>query len=92
MAALDRENCQWTFDVSIYHRSDLGHILRGAVLDRRGGWHVVGTWTWKGLGVPAELVSDIQARVSAVVAEHLVTRYGIANQLPLRWAGEPEIT
>jgi len=85
------EVAQWTLDVTVYHSRGFGHRVRAAVLDRRGGWHTVGTWSWKGLGFPAEMLPDVQARISAVVAEHLVTRYGIAGQLPFRWAGEPDL-
>jgi hypothetical protein len=60
------------------------------VLGRKGGWQEVGTWEWRGLGIDASLASDIEARIASVIAEHLVTRYGIQGQLRTTWAGEPE--
>jgi hypothetical protein len=83
------EVAQWTLDVTVFHSRGVGHRLRASVLDRRGGWRTVGSWPWKGLGFPEELLPDIDARVCSVIHEHLITRYGIAGQLPFRWAGEP---
>jgi hypothetical protein len=79
---------QWTLDCSVFHVDGYRHVVLARVLGRRGGWVSVGSWSWTGLGVPEPLVNDLQARIAAVVAEHLVTRYGVEGELPLRWAGE----
>ena len=76
-----RELAQWTLDVTVFHHRSAGHWIRASVLDRRGGWHTVGAWSWKGSGFPAELLSDVEARVSGVIAEHLVSRYGLNHTL-----------
>jgi len=81
---------QWTLDVTIYHDPAFGHRIVGRVLGRTGGWSDVGSWAWKGLGVPESLLEDIQARVEAVIVEHLVSRYGVQGELPTRWAGEAD--
>jgi hypothetical protein len=84
------ERAQWTLDVSVFHVKGFGKRLQAATLGQRGGWHSAGTWQWTGLGVPAALLPDIQARICAVIVEHLTTRYGIQEELPFRWAGEPD--
>jgi len=82
------EVAQWTLDITVYHARGFGHRLRASVLAKRGGWVTVGSWPWRGLGFPSELLPDIHARIEAVIDEHLLTRYGIRDELPLRWAGE----
>jgi len=49
----------------------------------------VGAWTWSGIGVPAEILPDIEARVASVITEHLVTRYGVAERLEFAPEGDP---
>jgi hypothetical protein len=77
-------------DVTIWHSPDFGHKV--AITTQRQGQvpNKVGDFAWKGLGVSNELVKQIQACVSAVVADHLVFRYGVADELDLHWAGDPE--
>jgi len=89
LAQESQELAQWTLDVTVYHGRDFGHRIRARVLNRRGGWHHVGTWSWKGIGVPSELIAEIEARVASVITEHLVTRYGISVELPLTWEDDP---
>lgn len=78
-------------DVSIYHLDGWNHQLRAMVLGKRGGWHHVGEWSWKGIGVPAPLLADISARIHSAIEEHLVTRYGVAGVAPEFWEGGPGI-
>jgi hypothetical protein len=86
------ETAQWTLDVTVFHGRGFGHRIRARVLDRRGGWNDVGTWTWTGSGVPAPLLLDIEARVRGVIAEHLISRYGLAERLAFEHQGDPGIT
>lgn len=79
---------QWTMDITVWHGATFGHRVTCRVLGKAGGWVDVGTWYWTGLGVPGDLVDDLQARLASVITEHLVTRYGVAGQLDVRWAGE----
>jgi hypothetical protein len=80
---------QWTLDVTVFHHPSYGHEIEAATLGKSDGWHPAGSWKWQGLGVPAELLTDIQSRVSSIVTEYLVMRYGCREELPLRWAGDP---
>ena len=81
---------QWTLDVSVFHGPEFGHRIYARVLGQHGGWQDVGHWTWKGLGVPEPLLTELNARLVSVITEHLVTRYGVQGELPTRWAGEPD--
>lgn len=83
-----RETAQWTCDVTVFHVDGFKKRIRAGTLGRHGGWVTVGTWEWSGLGIPPELIPDISGRITAVIEEHLCTRYGIEGELPFRWAGE----
>lgn len=83
------EVAQWTLDVTVFHGPGFGHRLRASVLGRHGDWHTVGTWSWQGIGIPESLVPDIEARVTAVITEHLLTRYGFRQELPFPPGGHP---
>jgi hypothetical protein len=85
-----RRTPQFTLDVSIDHGPQFGHLITAQVLTRRGGWTVVGTWRWQGLGVPEPLLTDLLTRINAVLTDHLVTRYGVQGELPVLWAGDPD--
>lgn len=73
---------QWTLDVTIHHGSGYQHLIQGRVLGRRGSWMDVGSWRWSGRGIPGSVVESLTARIEAVVVEHLVTCYGIQDELP----------
>jgi hypothetical protein len=81
---------QWTLDVTVSHAPQFGHEIQAQVLTRAGGWTQLGVWRWTGLGIPEDMLDDFRVHLDAIVTEHLITRYGISSQLPLRWAGEPE--
>jgi hypothetical protein len=67
--------------VTISHSSSFKHKLDISVVSQHWGPTTVAEWTWTGIGVPPEMPQDIAARVSAVITEHLVTRYGVAGTL-----------
>jgi hypothetical protein len=92
MQQISHEKAQWTLDVTVYHGPDFGHWVRASVLGRHGGWRLVGTWSWKGLGIPEPLLPDIEARIASVITEHLVTRYGVRQTLPFEHQGDPGTT
>jgi hypothetical protein len=86
---MDHTHAQWTLDVTVSHETGYRHSITAWVLGRRGGWVEVGRWTWEGLGVDADMVREVEARVCSVITEHLVTRYGVQGLLPTTWAGDP---
>jgi len=77
-----QETVVWTLDISVIHGSGYGHRISARVLGRHGGWIAVGSWSWSAGAIPRSLVLDIQARVSAVIGEHLTTRYGLQVDFP----------
>jgi hypothetical protein len=82
---------QYYLSLAVYHAPSFGHkVDLWETIVARDYTREVGDWSWKGLGVPATLLRDMQARLSAVLAEHLTFRYGVADELPIRWAGDPE--
>lgn len=80
----------WTLDLTIYHSPGYGHKLKARTLGRRGGWIDVGSWPWKGIGFPAELLPDIHARVIATIDEFITTVYGVRGEIPNLWTGDKE--
>lgn len=83
-------NWQWTMDVVIWHDQSFGHQMTVTTQTKGRDGRLAGTWNWKGLGVPEDLVYDMEARLIGILTEHLVSRYGVAGELPLKWAGEPD--
>jgi hypothetical protein len=78
---------QWTLDVTVYHATGFRHVITAQVLTKRRGWQQIGSWSWTTLGVPADLVPDIEARVCSAITEHLVTAYGVQGTLDVRPGG-----
>lgn len=81
---------QYALSVGVYHDPSFGH--------RMELWHgktaipplVRSLGSWKGLGIPEPVLNDALTVVHATLTEHLVTRYGVLGELPLRWSGEPD--
>lgn len=82
---------QWHLLIQISHGPSFGHEitmqqkLRG---HDAGPRERIGSWT--GLGVPETVLNQATAIIQAVITEHVVTRYGVAGELPLKWAGDPD--
>jgi hypothetical protein len=85
-----KEVLQWTMTMGIFHGQSFGHRLECWVNVIGRGSFEAGTWSWKGLGFPEGLFPDIHARMIAVLDDHIVSRYGVAGELPRLWAGDPD--
>ena len=84
------ERVQWRLGILIYHGSAFGHRI--SLETQRQGYDTVERTigSWKGLGIPESVLTQASAVLTAAFEEHLVSRYGVAGELPLRWAGEPD--
>jgi hypothetical protein len=85
-----KEQLVYALSVGVYHCSDFGHrmeLWHGSV-PRKPHCRELGRW--KGLGIPEQVYTDALTVVHATLGEHLLTRYGIAGELPLKWGGEPD--
>lgn len=85
------EKLQWTLTFQVYHSPTYGHKLllcteRGLYGDPH--WKSLGSW--KGLGIPEDVLTEARSSVMARIDEYLVTRYGVQGELPMKWAGEPD--
>ena len=85
-----QEKLQWALSVGIYHGPSFGHRIEmwhGATVREpimvELGW-------WKGLGIPEHVLQHASTMVHAALVEHLVTRYGVQGELPMKWSGDPE--
>jgi len=82
---------QWVMTVTVYHGPAFGHsvevqtVTRGRNTDTHD---VLGTW--KGVGVPWKVYTGIMNSIDAILAEHLVSRYGVQEELTGVWGEEPE--
>jgi hypothetical protein len=45
---------------------------------------------WKGTGIPEQVYEGVLASVHAILAQHLVCRYGVSPSLAGVWEGEPD--
>lgn len=87
----DNQNrLQWTLCVQIWHGPTFGHEMVASTETTGRDPSVTLLGRWKGLGCPEPVLNSARATVDALVTEHVCTRYGIAGELPLTWAGEPE--
>lgn len=77
----DDEVPQWMLWCTVSHGPRFGHRLSLDTVHKHSDPYRVGQWSWTGIGVPPELMQDAEARMLAVLTEHLTTRYGIAFPL-----------
>jgi hypothetical protein len=85
------EQAQFLLSAIVYHGSDFGHRLE-MIRTFRGRDESLSTplGRWKGLGIPEDVLRTSSALIVAAWEEHLITRYGVAGELPLTWSGEPD--
>jgi hypothetical protein len=81
---------QWALSIGVYHDPSFGHRIELWWGSTARAPHVRSGGTWKGLGIPEAVLTELRAEIDATVTEHLVTRYGVAGELPLKWSGEPD--
>jgi hypothetical protein len=73
------EKLQWAETLYVVHGRRFGHKIFLATQTQGHEPQVVVDWSWRGLGVPPEVVRSVQAYAGAVAQEHLVMRYGVAD-------------
>jgi hypothetical protein len=81
MRSTPQEKPQWRLGVIVYHGPRFGHRLE--LETQRQGFDTIcssiGQWT--GIGIPDPVLSHARAIVDAAFTDHLISRYGVANQL-----------
>jgi hypothetical protein len=79
---------QWQMGVLVYHDQRFGHriVALTQTVGRDGRAYDLGSW--RGIGVPEAVHNAALARVDSLFSEHLVSRYGIAQELWSRGEGE----
>ena len=87
----DTSKVQWTMTVTVYHGSSFGHAIE-VVTETKGRPRLsthdtIGSW--RGIGVPAEVLRQARTAVDSIFSDHLVYRYGIQEELPA-WPDEVE--
>lgn len=77
--------------LTVYHGPKFGHYLEMETITkgRRDGIRT-GLGRWTGVGIPESVLRQSSALVIARWEEHLITRYGVAGELPLKWGAEPD--
>jgi hypothetical protein len=72
---------QWRLGVIVYHGPNFGHKLM--LETQRQGFDTIETsiGSWKGLGIPDAVLNHARAILDSCFTDHLVSRYGVANQL-----------
>lgn len=84
------ERLQWVLSVGVFHGASFGHRIDAWTdLGARGAVNL-GSWEWKGIGIPEPKLQALRTKVDACLSDHFVTRYGVAGEFPHRWTGEPE--
>lgn len=77
-----RSRLQWTLTVQIYHGPSFGHSIEMLThTNGRDGETIDSLGSWRGVGVPEDVLKQARALVDAALTQHLLTRYGIAGQL-----------
>lgn len=86
MLKRDDEREVWSMSVVVFHGPAFGHRMELWTQERGRDPLVQSLGSWKGLGVPAQVLESAVARADAVMSEYLTHRYGVQGTL---WAGEP---
>lgn len=84
------ERWQWAMLVKVLHGPKFGHRIEIQLRSKARETLTLDGGTWTGLGVPDDVLVCIRAQLDAILTDHLVTRYGIREELPLKWSGEPD--
>lgn len=81
---------QWALLFKVLHGPKFGHRIEIEVQKRGLTGVTFSGGTWTGLGIPAEVLEKVRAQLDAIVSDHLITRYGLREELPMKWSGEPD--
>lgn len=81
---------QWAMLVKVLHGPAFGHRLEVEVQKRGLSSITFSGGSWNGLGIPADVLYGFRAQLDAIVSDHLITRYGLREELPTKWSGEPD--
>jgi hypothetical protein len=84
------EKWQWAMLVKVLHGPAYGHRIEMETRIIGRSSHVEALGSWRGVGIPEGVILPATAYVTAALHEHLITRYGIRDELPLKWSGEPD--
>jgi len=85
------DRLQWTMVFHVWHAADYGHklqIVTYNAYNSDGKYYDAGTW--KGLGIPGAVLEQARSLADGILSEQLITRYGVQEELPVKWAGEPD--
>jgi hypothetical protein len=84
-------NWQWELVVTVYHGPNFGHRIEIVQTWRGRQNHTkIDGGSWRGLGIPADVLYSLRATVDSLLSEHLITRYQLREELPLKWEGAPD--
>lgn len=83
------DQLQWRLVVGVWHGQAFGHKITMGHGRAHGPLMASSLGSWKGLGIPDAVLRPATAVVLSTLEEHLITRYGIDSELPMKWAGEP---
>jgi hypothetical protein len=84
------EKWQWAMLVKVLHGSVYGHRIEIETRTKGRESHAQPAGTWRGLGIPEPVLTCARAQLDVIFTEHLITRYGVRGELPLKWSGEPD--
>ena len=79
---------QWAMHVIVWHGPKFGHRI--SLETQRQGCHPYGVslGSWTGIGIPEPVLTLASVRITDTFEQHLTTRYGIRDELPLSWTEE----
>lgn len=90
---MDYDTTNWQFRLlgTVFHGPKFGHYMEmERQIKGRDGTTRTGLGQWTGVGIPEDVFRSASGLLVAAWEEHLITRYGCRDELPMRWAGEGE--
>lgn len=84
------EQLQWSLCVRIWHGPSFGHQILATTQSRGRDALLHDLGVWKGIGIPEGKLTEAASTLNSLFVEHIVTRYGVAGELPFKWTGEPD--
>jgi hypothetical protein len=86
----DQRRAQWALHVIVWHGPSFGHQITIETQPQgREPWSQ-SAGSWKGIGLPGDVLQGARAMLDSIFTEHLVTRYGIQDELPFHVVSEGE--